>query len=160
MSGWKLADIKKLNVIRDTTTKQEVRVETKTRHKAGWRNVGGTDIYFRSLWEANYGRYLEFLKKNGVIESWEHEPETFWFPNIRRGKVSYLPDFRVKISGKEKPEYHEVKGYMDKGSKTKIKRFQKYYPDLVLIVIDENWFKANKDKICKLIPDWEYGIRK
>lgn len=31
--------------------------------------------YFRSAWEANIARYLNFLQKHGEIESWEYESE-------------------------------------------------------------------------------------
>lgn len=89
--------------------------------KAGWRDIGDKRIYARSAWEANYGRYLEFLKKNGAIKDWEHEPETFWFSGVKRGCVSYLPDFRL-LNNDESFEYHEVKGWMDSRSKNKNKK--------------------------------------
>src|SRR5690606_8292944 len=50
------------------------------------------NIFFRSSWEANYARYLNFLKSQGHIYKWEFEPDTFWFESIRRGVRSYLPD--------------------------------------------------------------------
>jgi len=61
----------------------------------GWRVIGGIRKYYRSKWEANYARYLEWLKSKGEIQGWLHEPETFWFDGIKRGCLSYLPDFRV-----------------------------------------------------------------
>src|SRR5687768_3513242 len=94
---------------------------------ASWRVIGGIRKYFRSRWEANYARYLEWLKTNGEIVSWTHEPKTFWFEKIKRGTRSYLPDFCV-IEKNGKEVYYEVKGYMDSKSKTKIKRMAKYYP--------------------------------
>src|SRR4030042_269614 len=45
--------------------------------KGGWREIGGKKKYYRSRWEANYARYLEFLKVNGEINGWEHKPKTF-----------------------------------------------------------------------------------
>ena len=89
--------------------------------KSGWREIGGIRKYYRSRWEANYARYLEFLKVNGEIEKWEHEPETFWFEGIKRGVMSYLPDFRVTEKNGD-IVFHEVKGWMDARSITKIKR--------------------------------------
>ncbi len=62
---------------------------------AGWRTVGDKPCYMRSRWENNYGCYLEFLRKNGSIANWEHEPKTFWFQGIKRGTCSYKPDFEV-----------------------------------------------------------------
>lgn len=120
---------------------------------AAWRTIGGQRKFFRSRWEANYARYLEFQKEHGLITSWEHEPTTFWFYKIKRGVRSFLPDFRV-VKSAGRSEYHEVKGWMDEKSKTKIKRMAKYYPAVVLIVRDASWFKANR-KLSKIVKDWE-----
>jgi hypothetical protein len=111
-----------------------------TSWKAAWAEVGGVRFFARSRWEANYARYLEFLKRNGQIVLWEHEPETFWFEKIQRGCVSYLPDFRVThLDGRV--EYHEVKGWMDARSKTKIRRMRIYHPSVCLVVIDSKRYK-------------------
>ena len=76
--------------------------------KAGWREIGGYKKYYRSRWEANYARYLEWLKSNNQIADWKHESKTFWFEGIKRGCMSYLPDFWVKeLNGFE--TYHEIK---------------------------------------------------
>lgn len=128
--------------------------EKKASWKSGWRNIGGKDKYYRSRWEANYARYLEWLKQNGEIKEWEHEPETFWFENIKRGTRSYLPDFRVKEKNGD-IEYHEVKGWMDDRSKTKIKRMAKYYPDVKLIIIQKKEYDEIKNKMSRLIDGWE-----
>lgn len=122
--------------------------------KSGWRVVGGKRRYFRSRWEANYARYLEWLRARGEIKSWEHEPRCFWFDAIKRGVRSYLPDFEV-IENNDKVVYHEVKGWMDPKSKTKIKRMAKYYPDITLIVVGEKSYKSISSSVCKLIKDWE-----
>jgi len=121
--------------------------------KQGWRTIGGKKKYFRSRWEANYARWLEWRKQNGEILEWEHEPETFWFEKIKRGARSYLPDFKViKLDGSH--EWHEVKGWMDQRSKTKIKRFRKYYSKEKLEIFDAKWFKRNKN-LAYLIKEWE-----
>jgi hypothetical protein len=123
--------------------------------KAGWREIGGKRKYFRSRWEANYARYLEFLKTNNQIIEWEHEPRVFWFNGIKRGCVSYLPDYSVTLNNKT-VEYHEVKGWMDDRSKTKIKRMGIYFPEVTLKIIDAKWFKQFKATHShKLIKDWE-----
>lgn len=123
--------------------------------RAGWREIGGQKIYARSRWEANYARFLEFLKERGEIANWEHEPETFWFEAIKRGCRSYLPDFRVTQKTGE-IEYHEVKGWMDSRSKTKIKRMKKYHPSVKLILIQAKWFNdAERKKLSAVIPGWE-----
>lgn len=122
--------------------------------KAAWRNIGGQDKYYRSRWEANYARYLEHLKVNGYICNWEHEPETFWFYGIKRGCVSYLPDFRVTHNNGD-VEYHEVKGWMDSRSKTKLKRMAKYHPDVTLILIDSKSYRALEKEMSSKIDGWE-----
>lgn len=122
--------------------------------KQGWREVGGKTIYFRSRWESNYGRYLQWLKEKREIQDWLHEPKVFWFEKIKRGSVTYLPDFQVF-----KPDgsyfWVEVKGWMDQRSKTKLKRFKKYFPKESLILVDSKWFKQNSGKMKLLIPGWE-----
>lgn len=111
--------------------------------KQGWREVGGKNIYFRSEWEARYARYLQVLKENGHIQDWLHEPQTFWFEEIRRGTRSYLPDFKV-IKPDGTHYWVEVKGYLDRKSRTKISRFRKYYPSETLVVVAEEWFNGKK----------------
>ena len=122
--------------------------------KAGWREFGGVRKYYRSRWEANYARYLEWLRTQGQIASWEHEPDTFWFENIKRGVRSYLPDFKVtEIGGSY--AYHEVKGWMDSRSKTTIARFRKYYPQHKLIVIDAKAYHSIERIAAGLVSGWE-----
>lgn len=128
--------------------------DRKTSWKQGWRTIGGIDKYYRSRWEANYARYLEWLKKQGQIRAWEHEPETFWFGGIMRGVRSYLPDFRV-IENNGDVIYHEVKGWMDDRSKTKIKRMAKYHPGITLLVIEAKGYKAIAKQMSSLIEEWE-----
>lgn len=122
--------------------------------KAGWRRVGGNDIYFRSRWEANYARFLEWQRCRGDITSWLHEPETFWFDKVKRGCVSYLPDFRV-IYPNGTVEYHEVKGWMDARSITKIKRMKKYHSAVKLVVIDAKDYRKLESVFCNTIAEWE-----
>lgn len=126
--------------------------------KRGWREIDGKKFYFRSLWEANYARYLSFLKKRSLIVDWDYECKTFWFEGIKRGCVSYLPDFLVKYP--DRHEWHEVKGFMDAKSKTKINRFKVYFPQEKLKIIDKNWFKINNPNMRMLIRDWEFGGKK
>jgi len=126
----------------------------KSIYKNGWREFGGRRrIYFRSQWEANYGRYLQWLKDRKEIADWEFENKTFWFP-IKRGCVSYLPDFKV-INNDGSHHWVEVKGYWDKKSVTKVKRFNKYFPEEKLIIIDKIWYSKVGRKLSGLIPGWE-----
>lgn len=126
---------------------------THSRSKKGWVECGGKRFFSRSSWEKKYAFYLQWLKTNGQILEWEHEPDTFWFEKIKRGVRSYLPDFKITIRP-ETVEYHEVKGWMDAKSKTKIKRMAKYHPQIVLRIIGDKWFKENRRKLSGIIPGW------
>lgn len=121
--------------------------------KRGWAKIGGKKIFFRSSWEENYARYLEWLKGLKEIQDWEHEPDTFWFDGIKRGVRSYLPDFKVTTKNGE-IEYHEVKGWMDSKSKTKIKRMAKYHPSVKMVIIDTNRYKSLERTVSGLVPKW------
>lgn len=126
---------------------------TKTSWKSGWHEIGGKRHYFRSHWEVNYAYYLEWLKGLSQITEWEYEPKTFWFESIRRGTRSYLPDFRVtEVSGIQK--YHEVKGWMDDRSVTKLKRMAKYYPDVPIVLIDSAAYRKLARQLAGLVPGW------
>lgn len=122
--------------------------------KAAWREIGGIRKYYRSRWEANYARWLQWRKERGEIANWEHEPETFWFEGIKRGCVSYLPDFRVtELDGSL--TYYEVKGWMDSRSKTKLRRMKKYHPQVKLIVVGVKEYKAFAKSAKLFIVGWE-----
>lgn len=111
-------------------------------------------VYFRSRWEANYARYMEYLREQGDVVSWAHEPKTFWFAGIKRGVTSYLPDFLVVYpDGRE--EYHEVKGWMDAKSATKIKRMARYHPDVVLRVVGTKEYTVLEREWATKIEGWE-----
>jgi hypothetical protein len=119
----------------------------------GWRTIGGKRIFFRSRWEANYARYLEWEKSLGLIKDWEHEPKTFDFP-IKRGCNTYKPDFRVlKPNGSH--HWVEVKGWLDSKSKTKIKRFKRFYPEEEIRIIDAKWFKSKVKNLKGWVDGWE-----
>lgn len=138
-----------------------------TDSKRRWIELGENRFFARSKWEANYARYLEWLRLdpdqgNEVIQ-WSHEKSTFWFEAIKRGVRSYLPDFKVtklvhnKQSGTSKlvSEYHEIKGHMDNKSLTKLKRMAKYYPDVQIVLIDAYKYAEIERTIGRRIPGWE-----
>lgn len=125
------------------------------------------DQYFRSSWEANYARYLNFIG-----EKWEYEPKEFEFKEIKRGTRFYLPDFYLP----DKERYVEIKGWFRRKDKTKLKRFKKYYPEefeKLILVIEKEFkgkqaafakkigikniesYKEIKDKVGGLIENWE-----
>lgn len=123
--------------------------------KAGWRTICGKKKYYRSRWEFNYALYLQFLKDTGNIQDWAHEPETFWFEGIRRGVCSYLPDFKV-TENNGAVVFHEVKGWMDARSATKLKRMKKYHPAVKLVLIQADFFRKNRH-ILRTIQGFEDG---
>lgn len=123
------------------------------KYKGGWAEVGGKRIYFRSKWEINYARYLEWLKFEGAITGWEFEPETFFFEGVRQGHTSYLPDFKVTYPDGTHA-WHEVKGWMDAGSKTKLARMAKFYPDEKIYVVDSEVYKDIERQFSHCIPEW------
>jgi hypothetical protein len=128
-----------------------------SRTKSGTRTDLG--FFVRSSWEANYARFLIFLKARGEIKDWEYEKHTFWFEKIKRGVRSYTPDFKVYLS-QGGHEWHEVKGWMDAKSVTRLKRMAKYYPEEKMVIIDEAWFKQANRTLDGLIPNWEKRERK
>jgi len=132
------------------------KAKKETKFKQGWREFGGKRIFYRSKWEANFGRFLQWQKEQGLIKEWLHEPQTFWFEGVRRGCVTYLPDFKVTYQD-DRHEWVEVKGWMDPKSKTKISRFRKYFPKESLRIVGSTWYKSNNHKLSVLIPGWEKG---
>lgn len=129
-----------------------------SRSKQGWYEIAGEHYYFRSTWEVNYARLLEWLKCNNKIKCWEYEVDTFWFKDVKRGVRSYTPDFKIKNKDGG-IEYHEVKGWMDAKSKTKLKRMAKYYPQIHIEVIDASVYKSVLE-YERLYPAAEYLYRK
>lgn len=121
--------------------------------QAGWHDVGGKRIYFRSKWEKNYAAYLEWLRSRDEILAWQYEPETFWFAGIRRGVVSYKPDFLIVERSGERV-YHEIKGFMDPQSATKLKRMAKYHPTVKVVLISKRQYYAIAAQVRNLVPGW------
>ena len=131
-------------------------------------------IYVRSRMEANYIRYLNFVKTK-----WEYEPKIFYFDGIRRGTLTYTPDIYLP----EEDKWIEIKGWFTQRAKTSLRRFKKYYFSEFqkLIIILDDPFSRNKSngkameyleeigiglnriqsykeirkKLSKLIPGWE-----
>lgn len=126
---------------------------TFSRCKRGKRADLG-DFFFRSSWEANYARYLNLLVQLGKIVKWEYEVDTFVFHGEIRGAISYLPDFKIwKIDGGY--EYHEVKGWMNGPSVTKLKRMKKHYPEQTVVVVGAPEYKLIQKNFEKDLPNWE-----
>jgi hypothetical protein len=118
-------------------------------------DLGG--LYVRSTWEANWARYLNWLVSVGEIQNWKYESRTFEFP-VKKGSKYYTPDFEV-TNKNGSVEYHEIKGYMDQASATKLKRMAKYFPDDKLILIEKAAYYSVARKVGRLVPNWESGDR-
>jgi hypothetical protein len=121
--------------------------------RRGYRDDLG-DIFFRSRWEANYARILNWKVAQRQIATWEYEADTFWFEKIRRGVRSYTPDFKITgLNGSI--WYEEIKGWMDAKSKTKLKRMKKYHPKTSVLVIGQKEYKLLEKQFAGMLPHWE-----
>lgn len=130
-------------------------MRTKYSRCRGGRRADLGETYFRSAWEANYARFLNWRVTRGDFVRWEYEARTFVFEAIKRGTRAYTPDFKV-LKGDGSHEWHEVKGWMDQKSRTRLARMKKYYPEEKIVLVDEGWFRsARKNGIADSIPGWE-----
>jgi len=84
-------------------------------------------IFLRSSWEANCMRVFLADKKIKLVE---YEPYTFSFTpfGVVKGTVSYTPDFKLTYKS-GRIAWVEVKGWLTRQDKTKLRRFKKYYPE-------------------------------
>lgn len=108
--------------------------------------------YFRSGWERNYVRFLIFTKTE-----FEYEKKTFWFEDIKSGTVNYTPDLYLPAEDR----WIEVKGRWDSKSKTKLRRFKKYYPDefkKLFIVCGDIWGKSKTAKSVRRFLLCDLGL--
>ena len=115
------------------------------RIKCSWRaeriKIGNREYYFRSSWEKIYAFYLEDLKKKKEIKNWYYEPEMFIFHKRKVFPRSYKPDFKI-IPNSGNIYFDEVKGWMDERSKVALQNMKKYYPEVVINIIDQVKLKA------------------
>lgn len=133
---------------KDFVAGKDVRSGTHPRGTSGKReDLGNT--YFRSSMEANIARYYNFL---GI--EWQYEPCEFEFP-IKRGIRFYKPDFYLPATD----TYIECKGWMDAKSKTKLKRMEKYHPDVKLQLLLWHEYTEIARQVSRLIPNWEVDRR-
>ena len=127
----------------------------------GWRIIDGKRIYFDSKAESNYYRYLSFLKSNHEILDFKYHPPVFDFSEwIKFGIRRYEIDFWIKErNGIEK--WIEIKNTdnlekMDSGSRTRIKRLKKYYPQIHFEIVTTKSIESNiGGYVSGLIFGWE-----
>lgn len=117
-----------------------------SRCKGGFRE--DLSQYFRSAWESNVARILNYLH----IE-WKYEFKRFNFLEEKSDVLSYQPDFYLPDVDK----WIEVKGWMDVKSKKRLELFNKYYPQesSKLVLIDEKEYRLLEKEYSKLINNWE-----
>lgn len=122
---------------------------------AGWREVDGERIYFRSRWEFNFSLYLRRCAKLKQISYWRYEPTVFWFHKIKRGVRSYKPDFLIVVNSSYQ-YYVEIKGYLDSKSKTRLKRMRIYYPDVEIRLVDGPEYRMIEQTYSQFCSEWEF----
>lgn len=103
---------------------------------------------FRSTWEVDVAEALNSL---GI--DFEYEPKRFKFVNERE---SYLPDFYLS----DYDVYIEVKGYMSKRCKRKLRLMRENEPEIVVLVFALNEMKELWKNEKYLIEFVEDGIEK
>ena len=114
--------------------------------KASWVELGGQRFYARSIAEKNHAHGLELQRMSDLIASWKHEPETFYFPDVKRGSVSYKPDFAV-VGLDGRTTYHEVKGRWDRKSVEKIRLMARHYPEIRIETFGEWMSPKDRERI-------------
>ncbi|RLC38213.1 hypothetical protein DRH27_02805 [Candidatus Falkowbacteria bacterium] len=108
-----------------------------------WFECGGKKFYSKSRLERRYASLLQVLKRGKQIADWQYEAFSFKFyppfiPKQFKGKITgvrqYKPDFKItNLDGSI--EWHETKGHLDNRDKTKLRCFNKYYPDEKLVFV-------------------------
>ena len=115
---------------------------------------GRGELYTRSMAEANWARWLQFLLGRGEVREWWYEPCFFEFP-IKHGTTRYTPDFLV-LHPDGTHHWEELKGWKKPKGETALKRMAKYHPEVELRVIDWSHFRAVERSVSGLVPGWEF----
>jgi hypothetical protein len=168
----KMQDLKTEDPNKDSGISKKKKAQSKTT-KIGKR-PDCNNLFFRSSWEANVFRLLR-LDKNIVHIEYEPMDFTFWQFGIKKGTISYTPDFRVYFKDGSY-QWIEVKGgWLKNIDKTKMRRFKKFYPEefekLVIVSSGPNskttiffkelgltikWHYPDLNKTFKKsVPNWE-----
>ena len=157
----KMMDVPHCSIAKTCSRSCATRLRMRGEHQFSRCNFGRRldldNRFFRSAYEANYARYLNYCISNSLFDivSWQYETDTFKFPKVVDTPKQYTPDFKI-FYNEYHCEYHEVKGWdYPKGIKAR-ERFSKYYPKLKLVLINDDFFRnIIKQGINKMIPNWE-----
>lgn len=122
--------------------------------KSGYRN--DLQQYFRSTWESNYVRYLNFV---GL--KWEYESHRFPFYDETGDIICvYIPDFYVNNEFIEIKDHAESNSYWScdckrcKRDKMKMAMFLSY-PQHSIRMIEKAEYKEINNKYRMIVPFWE-----
>lgn len=130
-------------------TTQNLKARAKGGRRADLPDPNGNPdgLYVRSIMEANWMRWLLYQQKLGIVAKVAYEPKEIYYEVDRsllpkRAVInSYQGDFRVEYPD-GRWEIHEVKGYMDARSKTKLRLMAKFFSDVSIVVIDQVAYRA------------------
>ena len=100
--------------------------------------------YFRSKWEANFARVLNYWNI-----PWKYEPKRF---NL--GDCTYCPDFKV-YDPKAGEYFVEIIGFFDDIHKKKLGLFSEKFPSERIQVINKNVYEDLKSEFKEKIKEWE-----
>ena len=135
-------------VSQETRNKHSKIASERMANRTYTKGVGGTrdDLgrYFRSRWEANVARILEY---EGI--PYEYETQTFLLLKEDGTEVRYRPDFKLH------DRWIEVKGWWDPRSKLIKQLMAEQYPSIQIEYIDEPPYKELKDYYGTRINFWE-----
>lgn len=99
--------------------------------------IGGKDYEYRSMFERDWAKYLQFLKEHKEIYDWEYEPQPpfdFFKFGYRNKPYSYLPDFKIWDT-KKSFHYEETKGHLTTKDLSKYTRLARHYPDIIIDIV-------------------------
>jgi hypothetical protein len=134
---------------------QRGQVPRSRRGKTGARiDIGPT--VFRSCWEADWARQLEFWRRAGLVKRWEYEPDSFALPFKAKPK-RYLPDFKVYWAG-SLVEYHEVKGVADARARRNAIGMRRFHPDVRVRRIGIDCIREMRREMAAHIPNLESSV--
>ena len=129
---------------RNMSLSQQKRI--RTRRETYYTSAhGGTrqdlGMYFRSNWEANFARILNYQDRK-----WEYEPQTFQVDN----STSYTPDFYLV----DECKFYELKGRMDDRSRLKLDLMKEKFPMVTIELIEGKEYDLLRKEFKHLVA-WE-----
>lgn len=130
----------KRNMSLGAVKRQRTKAETNYHVSKQGKRPDLNNQYFRSRWEANFARIMNYEGK-----SWQFEPEYFELEDAWH----YIPDFLVD------GDYYEIKGRMTAKDEHKHALFRLKYPHLRLHIVGAVEYTAYRIQYKDLIPTWE-----